>query len=175
MAADGRKRLERLFRYFVFATAIGLAYVLLDYAIDVRPPGVQDSYRFELPPLDFDSPVTLRRDNLAILVIRRSAQLRDSLAATTDGLQDAASARSRQPDFARNPLRSRHPEYFVAFAIGTDLGCPLVVAAATIHESCSAASYDFAGRALTGETRFPNLSIPDYNFDAEFGRLTVRP
>ena len=175
MGEPGRKRLEQLFRYFVIVFATALVYVLLDFAIDLRPPTVQDSYQFRLPRLEFDSPEILRRDNLAILVIRRSAQTRKNLSAATDGLQDAASARSRQPAYARNPLRSRDPEYFVAYALGTDYGCPLVVEAGRLRESCGSAAYDFAGRALIAESRFQNLPIPDYTFDPEHTRLTVRP
>ena len=171
----GRQRLQRLFRLFVAIFALALGYVLLDFAIDLRPSTVQDSYRFELPALDFDTPKILRRDNLAILVIRRSAQTLESLAEASDGLQDAVSARSRQPAYARNPLRSRDPEYFVAYALGTDFGCPLVAEANRLRESCGSAAYDYAGRALTAEQRFLNLPIPDYTFDPDFTRLTVRP
>lgn len=175
MSGTDRKRLERLLRYFVIAFVLALAYVLLDFAIDFRPATVQASYQFRLPALDYDSPKILRRDNLAILVIRRSAQTMDELAAAGDDLQDADSARSRQPDFARNRLRSRDPEYFVAFAIGTDFGCPLVAEAGRLRESCGSAVYDYAGRALQSESRFLNLPIPDYTFDPGYTRLTVRP
>ena len=175
MGVAGRKRLQRLFRIFVAVFAAALVYVLLDFAIDLRPAAVQESYRFELPALDFDTPEILRRDNLAIVVIRRSVKTLDTLATATGHLQDAASARSRQPDYARNPLRSRDPEYFVAYALGTDLGCPLVAEPGRLRESCGSAVYDYAGRALSAETRFLNLPIPDYTFAPDYSRLTVRP
>ena len=175
MSQARTKRLETLFRYFSLALLLALAWVLFDYAIDFRPATVQDSYRFRLPPLEYDKPEILRRDNLAIVVIRRSAQTVAELSAETDGLQDLKSARSRQPEYARNALRSRSPEYFVAYALGTDLGCPLVTDSRRLRESCSGARYDFAGRALAGAREFSNLAIPDYTLDLDLSYLTVKP
>ena len=169
------KRLERLFRYFGWIFLLALAWVLLDFAIDFRPAAVQDSYRFKLPQLEYDRPEILRRDNLAIVIIRRSAQTISTLTDTEEGLQDRGSARSRQPDYAINALRSKHAEYFVAYALGTDLGCPLVAEKMHLRETCGKAAYDFAGRAFAGSRVFSNLSIPDYTFDENFTYLTVKP
>ena len=91
------------------------------------------------------------------------------------GLQDPQSRRSTQPAYAGNPLRSKHPELFVSFAIGTDYGCALEAEGFELKEVCGEARYDFAGRALAGERQFRNLAIPDYNFSADFTSLTVRP
>jgi hypothetical protein len=150
-------------------------YVLLDFAIDIRPSGVQDSYRFEIGPLSEDQPRILRRDNLSILVLRRSAGTVARLRKATEGLQDPESRRSSQPDYAANPLRSRRPELFVSYAIGTDFGCGLEIAVSTLKEICGSARYDFAGRALAGDRQFPNLVVPDYNFSDDFRYLTIRP
>ena len=154
---------------------LALLYVLFDYAIDVRPPGVQDSYRFEIGPLPGDRPKILRRDNLSILIVRRSADTVARLQENRDGLQDPQSRSSRQPEYATNILRSRTPEYFVAYGIGTDLGCGLEVVDTAVKEICGSARYDFAGRALAGKRRFQNLAIPDYNFSDDYRYLTIRP
>ncbi len=175
MADPGRSTVARLFRYFVIVFALALVYILLDYSIDIRPPTVQASYRFSVPALEFDKPEILRRDNLSLIVIRRSPRTQAALDQAATGLQDAASARSRQPAYARNPLRSREPEYFVAYALGTDLGCPLVTDSRRLRESCSGARYDFAGRALAGAREFSNLAIPDYTLDLDLSYLTVKP
>lgn len=149
--------------------------MLLDFTIDIRPPGVQDYYRFEVGTLAEDQPRILRSGNLSILVLRRSAPTVAKLRESAEGLQDPQSRRSRQPDYAANPLRSRTAEYFVAYGIGTDLGCGIEVLGSAFKEICGSARYDFAGRALVGERRFQNLAIPDYNFSENFETLTVRP
>lgn len=175
MAGRKRGRLERLVKYFGLALAFAVVYVMLDFAIDLRPAGVQTSYFFSLDEIEPDRPRILRQDNLSIVVIRRSPQMRARLDRNPGDLQDARSSGSVQPDYARNPLRSRDPEWFVGYAIGTDLGCPLEVLAETLREICGDAAYDFAGRALGGGKSFRNLSIPDYNFASDFSSLTIRP
>ena len=149
--------------------------MLLDFMIDVRPPGVQESYRFEVGPLTDDAPRILRRDNLSILVLKRSPGTIAKLQAASAELQDPRSLRSSQPPYAANALRSRQPELFVSYATGTDFGCMLEILETTLKEICGGARYDFAGRALAGERRFRNLAIPDYNFSDDYRFLTIRP
>ena len=71
--------------------------------------------------------------------------------------------------------RSHPPEYYVAHAYGTDLGCPLEVIGERLQEICGAASYDFSGRALTDSRIYSNLRVPDYEFSSDFKTLTVFP
>ncbi|MBT8434812.1 MAG: hypothetical protein KJN95_09125 [Gammaproteobacteria bacterium] len=152
-----------------------LGYVLLDFAFDLRPPGVHSSYRFDVSELSSDQARILRQDNLSVLVIRRSDRTITALRQNLTGLQDPESQRSHQPQFAANPLRSSHPEYFVSYAIGTDLGCGLELGESSIKEICSRARYDFAGRALQGDNKFLNLAVPDYTFTDNFNTLVIRP
>ena len=161
----------------VLAAVVGLAilYVLLDFTIDIRPSRIQASYQFKIKNLATDTPLFLRQDNLVILVIARSAASIAELQQATADLQDAESRDSNQPEFATNSLRSKHPMYFVSFAMGTNMGCVLATFERGLREICSQARYDYAGRALKGENKFRNLAIPDYNFSNNFNTLTVRP
>ena len=146
---------------------------MVDFSIDIRPASVDSSYQFTVKGLIDDAPVILRQDNLSILLIKRSKATIVALGQAQEDLQDALSEDSRQPDVARNPLRSRHAQYFVSYALGTHLGCPLILKPKQVQESCSSASYDFAGRALNGDSQFQNLTIPDYNFDQNFSQLII--
>jgi hypothetical protein len=151
-------------------------YVVLDYTVDFRPATIQSSYHFSLHDIPVDQPVWLSQDNLTILLIRRSNRLRVELLEAKLNLQDPESQSSRQPEYAKNRLRSRSEEYFVSYALGSDLGCPLeAVNEQSLRESCGSASYDYAGRAINGQNRFQNLAIPDYNFNHDFSALTVNP
>ena len=170
-----RSRLQRLVRYFALAFGAALVYIFIDFAFDLRPPQVHSSYQFKLAGLSPDQARILRQDNLSVLVIRRSAETIAALGRDLSRLQDPESERSHQPGFAKNLLRSRHPEYFVGYAIGTDLGCSLELGALTVRESCSKARYDFAGRALLGDNKFLNLAVPEYTFSDNFKILTIRP
>ena len=174
VAAD-RSGLKRLIKYFAIVLAAAFSYVLLDFAFDLRPPGVHSSYQFNVNELPPDRARILRQDNLSVLVIRRSAGTIAALRENLAGLQDPESERSHQPRFAANLLRSSHPEYFVSYAIGTDFGCGLEVGESAIKEICGTARYDFAGRALQGNNNFLNLAVPDYTFTNNFNTLTIRP
>jgi len=170
-----RKRLQAAVRYFWLVGGLAVVYVALDFMIDVRPSTIQSSYRFSVGELALDEVKIVRQDNLLILVVRRSPATIASLQAASAQLQDPQSENSNQPEYARNSLRSRHPQYFVSYAFGTDLGCALKLLELTLQEACSKARYDLAGRALKGENTFSNLSIPDYNFTNNFSILTIKP
>jgi hypothetical protein len=169
------KVLKGLFKAFAAVLAMAIVYVLGDFMFDIRPPGVQSSYQFKISNLQEDVPLFLRQDNLVILLVARSAASIAELRRAVTGLQDAESQDSHQPEFATNTLRSRHPGYFVSFAMGTDLGCVLEAFEHGLREICSQAAYDYAGRALKGKNKFQNLAIPDYNFSNDFNTLTIRP
>ena len=170
-----RENLQRWLKYAAGLMGFSVLYVMLDFSVDLRPPGIHNSYQFTLHSLAFDEPVLLRQDNLVIVVIRRSADTISKLHAITNKLQDPGSLASRQPEFARNPVRSHDPEYFVAIALGTHLGCPIEVDGSWLTETCSDARYDFAGRALQGANEFRNLTVPEYVFADQLKTLTIRP
>ena len=176
MSLTKRALLLKLTKYLTGIVICGLLFVLADYAIDFRPKNVRANYRFAIKnsEISFDTPVWLRQDNLNILLIKRSAKLRHELRQTKKKLQDIESDSSRQPSYAKNILRSRDEMYFVSYAIGTDLTCPLELKEnQLLKEICGSASYDFAGRALSGKNQFQNLAIPDYNFNDDFSLLTI--
>ena len=175
MSLAKRKLLLTLIRYCAVFIVVAFLYTLLDFAVDIRPSGIQESYRFNLRNLVIDRVEILRQDNLAILVIKRSDETIAELENSGNNLQDPGSDGSHQPEFARNPLRSRHPGYCVSYAIGTDLGCPVAAVGQELGEVCGSARYDFAGRALKGAKKFQNLDVPDYNFATDFSTLTIRP
>jgi hypothetical protein len=173
---NNRLILLRAIKYLSGLLALALLYVLVDFTVDLRPRDIHSSYRFTVPQLSLDTPVWLRQDNLTIVVIRRSQRVIANLTKPGPDLQDNNSESSSQPDYASNILRSSNEEYFVAYGLGTDFGCPLIADDEfTLRESCGSARYDFAGRAISGNSRFLNLRIPDYNFSPDFSILTVRP
>jgi len=149
--------------------------VLVDFVIDLRPAGIQASYRFTIGSIPEDQPQWFKQDNLSILVIRRSEALIDKLS-QSNNLQDLGSKQSRQPEYASNQLRARNSQYFVSYATGTDFGCPLEqLGAYQLVEVCGDARYDFSGRAIKNKKQYQNLTIPDYNFSEDFKTLTIRP
>ena len=175
-AITNRLVLLRLTKYLMGLLALAFLFVLVDFTVDIRPAAIHASYRFTLSQIPLDQPVWLSQDNLTILLIHRSRGVIESIKNRKKGLQDANSISSQQPGYTQNILRSRDERYFVAYGLGTDLGCRLIAdTEQTLRESCSMARYDFAGRAIAGNGRFLNLRIPDYTFNQTFSVLTVNP
>ncbi|MFA7096342.1 MAG: hypothetical protein WC383_07615 [Gammaproteobacteria bacterium] len=115
-----------------------------------------------------------------VLVLHRTPDMLRTVQ-NGDGLLDPESKRSRQPDAARNPHRSLRPEYFVAIAHGTDLGCELeFVPQGDPHggwpggfrDRCRGSRYDFAGRVYEGQEAYRNLEIPPHRYLPD-GRLLI--
>ena len=94
-------------------------------------------------------------------------------------LRDPASKKSKQPEWARSAYRSREPEWFVAIALGTDLGCSLNFVPASesnfqgerwtggFVDTCRKARYDLSGRVFKDQYATRNLVIPVYSIDGD--------
>ena len=100
-----------------------------------------------------------------IIVARSDAQLAELNQLNSDELLDPDSNSSSQPEFAKNPNRSREPGYFLAFANCTHLGCEVLVDDKGGFDCpCHRSSFDGAGRIRRGGAAKRNLDIPDYRF-----------
>lgn len=93
-----------------------------------------------------------------------------------DRLLDPLSKKSDQPPMASNALRSESPDWFVAIALGTDLGCSIEFLPADgtffqtkawqggFADTCRKARYDLAGRVYKSQYATRNLAVPQYAF-----------
>ncbi len=119
-----------------------------------------------------------------IFVLRRSAEMLDSLNRHDDLLADPASRRSEQPSYAVNVDRSVKPELAVIVGICTHLGCIPTFrptpGAADIGASwpggfycpCHGSKFDLAGRVFKNVPAPTNLVVPPYHFASD-DRLLV--
>lgn len=124
------------------------------------------------------APGEMRRVDWAgreVLVLRRNEAMDVADAAHEDRLYDPSSRLSNQPRQARNAERTLIPGYFVAYAQGTDLSCPLDLvlpeAAAEagwgggFTDRCRGSRYDYAGRVYDGQPARRNLEVPAYRVE----------
>ena len=114
-----------------------------------------------------------------VFVLRRSAQMLDSLARHDDLLADPNSRRSDQPAYAANADRAIKPEIAVMVAVCTHLGCIPTFrpkpGAADIGESwpggfycpCHGSKFDFAGRVFKNVPAPTNLVVPPYHYASD--------
>jgi ubiquinol-cytochrome c reductase iron-sulfur subunit len=119
-----------------------------------------------------------------IFVLRRSADMLESLLRHDDLLVDPQSKRSDQPTYAKNVDRSIRPEYSVMVGICTHLGCIPTFrpapGAADIGASwpggfycpCHGSKFDLAGRVFKNVPAPTNLVVPPYHFASD-GALLI--
>lgn len=110
-------------------------------------------YTVALPNLQTDQVYYFKAGKQQIVIIRYSKQLQNKFKVDM----------------------SKHPGYFVAYAFGTYLSCPLeVVENQFLKESCSSARYDFAGQPVSGNQNFTALQVPVYNFCEDYSCINLR-
>lgn len=150
--------LQRLMRLLILLAVLSLLFVMLDYLTEEQDQAPVNLTRLPLAELEFDRAYFLRADNKQIVVVRYSAQMQTDLFAGNQASNDSL------------------PSYLVAYAYGTNLGCPLEesIDGKLLKESCSQAHYDFAGRPADKRQDFPALRIPVYNFCPDYSCLNVQ-
>ena len=129
-----------------------------------------------LRPGEMLGPIPAWRGQPVFVVARTAADI-ETLQAEQDDLADADSENvARQPDYARNPWRSRRPEIGVYLGICTHLGCSpkhygkaatVTFAAAWqggFYCPCHGSRFDLAGRVVKGVPAPDNLDVPPYSY-----------
>ena len=110
-----------------------------------------------------------------VWILRRTPEMLGRLDAAAAELSDPASeVASQQPKYARNPMRSRQPEIFVAVGLCTHLGCvpgyrpePGSLQPGWpggFYCPCHGSKFDLAGRVYRGSPAPTNLEVPPYSF-----------
>ena len=109
-----------------------------------------------------------------VWVIHRTKEMLESLKAATPRLVDPESKSSKQPDYAKNDVRSENPEWMVMEGVCTHLGCsPQLRPAEAKAEMgpdwvggfycpCHGSKFDLAGRVFRGAPAPTNLVVPPY-------------
>ena len=118
-----------------------------------------------------------------VFVLRRSADMLESLQKHDELLADPQSTRSDQPTYAKNVDRSIRPEYGVVVGVCTHLGCiptfrPKPGAAdigafwpGGFYCPCHGSKFDLAGRVFKNVPAPTNLVVPPYHFASDTSLL----
>lgn len=110
-----------------------------------------------------------------VWVVRRTEGMLKRLDSLRAELIDPDSeVTSQQPDYARNPARSRRPDLFVAVGLCTHLGCvpgyhpePGSLQPGWpggFYCPCHGSKFDLAGRVYRGSPAPTNLVVPPHSF-----------
>ncbi len=119
-----------------------------------------------------------------VWILRRSGTMLSALTKNLRFLRDPDSnINSQQPQYAKNPMRSIKPEYFICFGLCTHLGCvpsfrPEVAPPDLGRDwqggyfcPCHGSRFDLAGRVYKGVPAPTNLIVPPHKFIGEFKLL----
>jgi len=105
-----------------------------------------------------------------VYIVRRNKQKTLALGPGDQDREDPDSAMSKQPEFAKNPYRSRKPEHLVVYTNCTHLGCEVELISNNsfggFNCPCHRSQYDSAGRVEKGAAAKLNLEVPGYDYIA---------
>ena len=111
-----------------------------------------------------------------VFIVRRSAEMLETLSSTDDKVSDPESAQEQQPAYAQNKHRSIKPEILVLTGVCTHLGCapkfrPDVKPEPFDSEwtggyfcPCHGSKFDMAGRVYSGVPAPTNLEVPVHSY-----------
>ncbi|MDA8254288.1 MAG: ubiquinol-cytochrome c reductase iron-sulfur subunit [Betaproteobacteria bacterium] len=114
-----------------------------------------------------------------VWILRRTPEMIERLKTLDTRLRDPESEKPQQPEYCQNPWRSRKPEFFIAVAICTHLGCVPTfrkeVAPADLGPEwpggfycpCHGSKFDFAGRVFRNVPAPLNLEVPRHKYLAD--------
>lgn len=115
-----------------------------------------------------------------VFVVRRSKEAVERLTQANPNLADPDSDNlEMQPDYARDPWRSRRPEIGIYLGLCTHLGCSPKFYGTVQPESfdanwqggffcpCHGSRFDLAGRVVKAVPAPDNLEVPPYRFASE--------
>jgi ubiquinol-cytochrome c reductase iron-sulfur subunit len=109
-----------------------------------------------------------------VWVLHRTPEMIDRLSKDNALLADPQSNDSKQPDYAKNPNRSRDPKFLVVKGVCTHLGCsPTLrkeIGAADLGADwpggyfcpCHQSKFDLSARVFKGMPAPTNLEVPSY-------------
>lgn len=130
----------------------------------------------ELGSLEEGQQMVAKVANRPVWIIKRSPDVISLLRQENLNLRDPSSKYSKQPESAKNSLRSIRPEYLIVVGICTHLGCsPRYVSDGGSNVSpdpqffcpCHGGVFDLAGRVFNGTPPPENMVIPEHEYLSE--------
>lgn len=124
--------------------------------------------------------ITVEWRGKPVYIVRRTREVIEGLAKTTDLVRDPNSTTPQQPDYAKNQTRSIKDEYLILVGLCTHLGCaPMYrpdVGAADLGGAdwqggffcpCHGSKFDLAGRVFKGVPAPINLEVPKHIYESD--------
>jgi len=163
--------------------AVGVAFAAVPFLASWKPSARAKALgapvEIDISKLEPGAMLKIEWRGKPVLVVRRTAEMIERIGANDDELRDPGSAKSRQPEYTKNPARAIKPEYLVLLGVCTHLGClpqnrfaPGASADGLLTADwpggffcpCHGSKFDLSGRVFSGVPAPTNLEIPPYSF-----------
>jgi ubiquinol-cytochrome c reductase iron-sulfur subunit len=174
---------ERKRRFLIAATAVvggvGSAAVAVPLIWSMWPSARAKAagapVEVDLSRIEPGMQLTVEWRGAPVWVLHRTPEMIDNLTKSNALLADPQSDSSKQPDYAKNPHRSRDPKYLVVKGVCTHLGCsPTLrkeIGAADLGADwpggyfcpCHQSKFDLSARVFKGMPAPKNLEVPSYS------------
>ena len=182
MSAQGVNKNRR--RVLIAATsvvgAVGTGFALVPFIASMNPSAKARAagapVEATIDKLEPGALLRVKWRGKPVWVVRRTPEMLEMLPQLDASLADPASEIPQQPDYAKNPVRSIKPEYFIAIGICTHLGCSPTYRPEIAPEDlgpdwkggffcpCHGSRFDLAGRVYKGVPAPTNLVIPKHTY-----------
>lgn len=174
---DGRR--DFLIKGTAALTLVGAANTAVPFIASWQPSPVTrlsgEPLAVDLRTIEEGAGIKFLWRGTPVWVVRRSQSIVAGLAANQHLLKDPDSLESEQPEYARNPYRSRRADVLVLSGICTHLGCIPefkppgdtelgIDLAGGFFCACHGSRYDAAGRVIKGSPAPRNLPVINYYF-----------
>ena len=174
---------EKKRRFLIGATAVvggaGSAAVAVPLILSMWPSARAKAagapVEVDLSRVEPGMQLTVEWRGAPVWVLHRTPEMLDQLTKGDALLADAQSNDSAQPEYAKNPHRSRDPSYLVVKGVCTHLGCsPTLrkeIGAADLGAEwpggyfcpCHQSKFDLSARVYKGMPAPTNLEVPSYS------------
>lgn len=158
--------------------AVGVAAVAVPFVGSWQPSAKAQAagapLEVDLSKMEEGQRITVEWRQKPVWVVRRTQKMVDDLPQLKSRLRDPDSEVDMQPEYCKNTFRAIKPEYFVAVAVCTHLGCIPTYRpdAGTLSVDwpggfycpCHGSMFDLAGRVFKGVPAPTNLEIPPYKY-----------
>jgi len=157
-----REHISKSIKYLTWLGALAILWVMFEYMFigSSRSIPIIKSIKIHVDEFKQGDVVMVQHQQVPFVLVHRTEQQIKQLKETyKEG----------------NTLRSLNDDYFIALAIGTNLGCIVAKYEQNLlKETCSRAVYDFTGRSLSKKEK--PLIVPPMTFDSsnQFFNLTLK-
>ena len=163
--------------------AVGAAFVAVPFIASWSPSerarALGAPVELDVSKLEAGQMVIVTWRKKPIYIVHRTPEMLGLLGGHDGELKDAASAKSEQPAYAKNPTRAQREAYLVVEGTCTHLGClpksrfepknPELGAdwPGGFFCPCHGSRFDLAGRVFEGSPAGQNLRIPIYSYPTD--------